>query len=133
MDITMFSLLLPIVGLPLGFMQNNGSASAGRVKAFVVPQGRVGDPSPVFRVLPEDWTPPRTLQRQIPTQEVARSRQTGHTYYFCAQKTYFYFSRLATALVQGLATSLKVVSLLYWLRRNQLKSTPGKPAPENLF
>ena len=34
LDITMFSLLLPIGGLPLGFMQNNGSASAGLAKAF---------------------------------------------------------------------------------------------------
>ena len=29
LDITMFSLLLPFVGLPPGFMQNTGSASAG--------------------------------------------------------------------------------------------------------
>ena len=34
LDITMFSLLLPVVGLPPGFMQNNGSMSAGLALAF---------------------------------------------------------------------------------------------------
>ncbi len=29
LDTTMFSLLLPLVGFPTGFMQNNGSTSAG--------------------------------------------------------------------------------------------------------
>ena len=32
LDITRFSLLFPVVGLPPGFMQNNGSASAGRTR-----------------------------------------------------------------------------------------------------
>ncbi len=34
LDITRFSLLLPVVGLPPGFMQNNGSPSAGLELAF---------------------------------------------------------------------------------------------------
>ena len=34
LDVTMLSLLLPVVGLPLGFMQNNESASAGLAQAF---------------------------------------------------------------------------------------------------
>ncbi len=33
-DIIMFLLLLPVVGLPLGFMQNNGRASAGLAQEF---------------------------------------------------------------------------------------------------
>ncbi len=46
LDFTMFSLLLLIVGLPQGFMQNNGSAMAGLAHAFTYPihlphQGRI--------------------------------------------------------------------------------------------
>ena len=36
LDITMFSLLLPIVGLLPGFMQNNASASAGLAQMFTL-------------------------------------------------------------------------------------------------
>ena len=34
LDLTMFSLLLPVLGLPPGFIQNNVSASAGLEQAF---------------------------------------------------------------------------------------------------
>ncbi len=34
LDITEFSLSLPFVGLPPGFMQNNGSASTGLARSF---------------------------------------------------------------------------------------------------
>ena len=91
----------------------------------VVPRVRVGDPNPFFGV--KDPGDPRRDNPDLRGRE-RQPRQGTHIIY--VQKTCsFMFYRLATALNQDLATSLKLVLLLYWLGRNQFQSTPGQPAP----
>ncbi len=126
LDFRMFSLLIPIVVLPLGFMVNLWAWVPVGWSRLWYPWSGLVTRAPFFGV--QDPLRPRRDDPR-PQKSWETNRQVTHSIYV-HENLFFIFSRLATTPIQDPATSPKLVLLLYWLGRSQFQSTPGQPAPE---